>query len=119
MAGASSGTAILAIDQGTTSSRAIVFDLTGAVVAAAQQPLPQHYPADGRVEQDPEDIWRTVLETARQATAKAQGRGFAVAAIGIVNQRETTVVCGTARPASPSTTPSSGRTGAAPAAAAN
>ena len=92
MAGASSGTAILAIDQGTTSSRAIVFDLTGAAVATAQQPLPQHYPADGLVEQDPEDLWRTVLDTARQAVAAAQGRGFAVAAIGIVNQRETTVL---------------------------
>ncbi|MXY39487.1 MAG: glycerol kinase GlpK [Rhodospirillaceae bacterium] len=86
------GAAILAIDQGTTSSRAIAFDLGGGIVASAQQPLPQHFPRDGWVEQDPEDIWRTVLETARQAVAEAQGKGFAVAAIGIVNQRETTVV---------------------------
>ena len=86
------GAAILAIDQGTTSSRAIAFDLGGDIVASAQQPLPQHFPRDGRVEQDPEDIWRTALATAREATARAQGRGFAVAAIGIVNQRETTVV---------------------------
>ena len=92
MAGDSSGTALLAIDQGTTSSRAIVFDLSGGVVATAQQPLPQQFPDDGRVEQDPEDIWRTVLETARQAIVEAQGRGFAVAAVGIVNQRETTLV---------------------------
>ena len=92
MAGATSGPAILAIDQGTTSSRAIVFDCAGGIVATAQQPLPQHFPRDGWVEQDPEDIWRTVLDTARQAVAGAQGRGFAVAAAGIVNQRETTIV---------------------------
>ncbi len=84
--------AILAIDQGTTSSRAIAFDPSGVVVGAAQEPLPQHFPRDGWVEQDPEDIWRTVLETSRQAMAEAQGRGFAIAAIGIVNQRETTVL---------------------------
>ena len=86
------GAAILAIDQGTTSSRAIAFDLGGGIVGSAQAPLPQHFPRDGWVEQDPEDIWRTVLATAREAIAEAQGRGFAVAALGIVNQRETTVV---------------------------
>lgn len=84
--------AILAIDQGTTSSRAIAFDLNGGVAGAAQQPLPQHYPRDGWVEQDPEDIWRTVLDTARRAAAEARSKGFSLAAIGIVNQRETTVV---------------------------
>ena len=84
--------AILAIDQGTTSSRAIAFDLAGGIVAAARQPLLQQFPRDGRVEQDPEDIWRTALETARQAVAEARGKGFAIAAIGIVNQRETTVL---------------------------
>ena len=100
MAGASSGPAVLAIDQGTTSSRAIVFDRAGGIVATAQQPLPQHFPRDGWVEQDPEDIWRTVLETARQAIAGAEARGFALAAVGIVNQRETTVLWdrGTGRP---------------------
>ena len=86
------GAAILAIDQGTTSSRAIAFDLGGNVVVSAQQPLPQHFPRDGWVEQDPEDIWRTVLDTARQAAAEARAKGFALAAVGIVNQRETTVV---------------------------
>ncbi|MCY4396369.1 MAG: glycerol kinase GlpK [Rhodospirillaceae bacterium] len=84
--------AILAIDQGTTSSRAIAFDPSGGVIASAQQPLPQRFPRDGWVEQDPEDIWRTVLETSRQALVEARGKGFTVAAIGIVNQRETTVV---------------------------
>ena len=92
MAPEGSGPAILAIDQGTTSSRAIAFDLSGGIVGAAQQPLPQHFPRDGWVEQDPEDIWQTALETSRQAMAEAQERGYAIAAIGIVNQRETTVV---------------------------
>ncbi|MXW91186.1 MAG: glycerol kinase GlpK [Rhodospirillaceae bacterium] len=86
------GAAILAIDQGTTSSRAIAFDRAGGIVATAQLPLPQHFPRDGWVEQDPEDIWRTVLDTARQAAAEAQGKGFDIAAVGIVNQRETTVL---------------------------
>ena len=92
MAPDSTRPAILAIDQGTTSSRAIAFDPSGVVVGAAQELLPQHFPRDGWVEQDPEDIWRTVLETSRRAMAEAQGRGFAIAAIGIVNQRETAVV---------------------------
>ncbi len=82
---------ILAIDQGTTSSRAIVFDRAGRVVADAQEEFPQHYPQDGWVEHDPEDIWATTLETARKAFADAEKLGE-VAAIGVTNQRETTVI---------------------------
>ena len=82
---------ILAIDQGTTSSRAIVFDSAGAIVARAQAEFPQHYPRDGWVEHDPEDIWKTTLDTARAAFAEAEKSGK-VAAIGVANQRETTIV---------------------------
>src|SRR3546814_8111558 len=83
---------VLAIDQGTTSSRAIVFDETGAALAVAQNELTQHYPADGWVEHDAEDIWRDVQSVMREAVAKAGLRGGDIAAIGITNQRETTVV---------------------------
>ncbi|MEO1135128.1 MAG: glycerol kinase GlpK [Pseudomonadota bacterium] len=83
---------ILAIDQGTTSSRAIVFDQAGRAVSQSQAEFPQHYPQDGWVEHNPEDIWRTTLETARSALASAEETGGDVAAIGITNQRETTVV---------------------------
>ena len=62
---------ILAIDQGTTSSRALVFDAELNVVASAQQEFQQHYPQPGWVEHDPDDIWRTVLATARAALADA------------------------------------------------
>ncbi|MGE0667604.1 MAG: glycerol kinase GlpK [Sphingomonadales bacterium] len=86
------GTAILAIDQGTTSSRALVFDLSGNVVALAQKELTQHYPADGWVEHDAEEIWDDTLAMCRLALAEATEKGFAVACIGITNQRETTVV---------------------------
>jgi glycerol kinase len=83
---------LLAIDQGTTSSRAIAFDQKAHVVAVAQQEFPQHYPADGWVEHDPEDIWRTTLAVAKEAIAKAEAKGGAVVAIGVTNQRETTLV---------------------------
>jgi len=83
---------ILAIDQGTTSSRAIVFDSAGRIVSTAQEEFAQHYPANGHAEHDPEDIWRTVLETARKAFTEAEKTGGSVAAIGITNQRETTVL---------------------------
>lgn len=83
---------ILAIDQGTTSSRAIVFRADMGIAAIAQQEFPQHYPESGRVEHDAEDIWRTVLATARDALAKAGLAARDVAGIGITNQRETTVV---------------------------
>jgi len=85
-------TAILAIDQGTTSSRAIAFDARANAVAAAQREFPQIYPANGWVEHDPEVIWTTTLEVARQAFEAAEARGCHVAAIGITNQRETTLV---------------------------
>jgi glycerol kinase len=83
---------VLAIDQGTTSSRAIVFDGGGLPVAVAQKELTQHYPADGWVEHDAEEIWRDVQSVMREAVAKAGLRGGDIAAIGITNQRETTVV---------------------------
>ena len=83
---------ILALDQGTTSSRAIVFDDQANIVTTAQQEFPQIYPETGWVEHDPEAIWSTTLETARQAVQDAARQAMKVAAIGITNQRETTVV---------------------------
>lgn len=83
---------LLAIDQGTTSSRAIVFDRAANIHAQAQSEFPQHYPQDGWVEHEPEDLWRTSLAVARQALARAEAAGGRVAAIGIANQRETTLV---------------------------
>jgi glycerol kinase len=83
---------VLAIDQGTTSSRAIVFRADGTIAAIAQQELPQHFPQSGWVEHDPEDLWRTVLSTCREAIAKAGLAATDIAAIGITNQRETTLV---------------------------
>ncbi|MCI5046300.1 MAG: glycerol kinase GlpK [Aquisalinus sp.] len=83
---------LLAIDQGTTSSRAIVFSLRGDIVAVSQQEFPQIYPAEGWVEHDPEAIWETTLKTAREAVAEAENKGGTVQAIGITNQRETTIV---------------------------
>ncbi len=83
---------ILAIDQGTTSSRAIVFALDGTVVSVSQREFRQIYPADGWVEHDPEEIWATTLAVSQEALAEAGAAGVSVAAIGITNQRETTVV---------------------------
>ena len=83
---------ILAIDQGTTSSRAILFDAALRLVASAQQEFPQAYPAPGWVEHDPADLWATVLATARAAIAKAGIAPGDIAAIGITNQRETTLI---------------------------
>jgi len=83
---------ILAIDQGTTSSRAIVFDESASIVAVAQAEFPQIFPQAGWVEHDPEAIWRTTLATARAAVAEAEAKGGRVAAVGVTNQRETTVV---------------------------
>jgi glycerol kinase len=85
-------TYLLALDQGTSSSRSIVFNAQGQVVAQAQQELTQHYPQSGWVEHDPLEIWRTQLATARQALAKAGINARDVCALGITNQRETTVV---------------------------
>ncbi len=83
------GGAVLAIDQGTTSSRAIVFDDTLRLCGSGQQEFPQHFPASGWVEHDVEDIWTTVLATARTAIAGAKLIPQNIAAIGITNQRET------------------------------
>lgn len=83
---------ILAIDQGTTSSRAILFDRQGQVAAVAQQEFPQHFPQDGWIEHDPEDIWDSVVATCREVLAKAQVSAEQIDGVGITNQRETTVV---------------------------
>ncbi|MBP3981885.1 glycerol kinase GlpK [Acidovorax sp. JG5] len=85
-------TYLLALDQGTSSSRSIVFDERGHIVAQAQLELPQIYPRPGWVEHDPQEIWRTQLATAREALAKAGIAASAVRAVGITNQRETTVL---------------------------
>ena len=83
---------ILALDQGTTSSRAIVFGAELAIKGLAQREFAQFYPASGWVEHDPEDIWRTTVETARQAIAGAGPAARDIAAVGITNQRETCLV---------------------------
>jgi glycerol kinase len=83
---------ILAIDQGTTSTRSIVFDRNQAMLASAQEEFPQHFPAPGEVEHDPEDIWRTTVDTVRRALAEAKITAADVAGLGITNQRETTLV---------------------------
>ena len=84
--------AILALDQGTTSSRAIVFDHDGSIVAIAQQEFPQIFPQAGWVEHDANEIWRTQLDTAKSVLEKAGMTAADIAAIGITNQRETTVI---------------------------
>ena len=83
---------VLAIDQGTTSSRAIVFDGSYRVCGVTQQEFPQHFPRSGWVEHDPEDLWRTALATMRGALAAAKLSASDIAAIGITNQRETTLI---------------------------
>ncbi len=83
---------ILALDQGTTSSRAIVFDRAGAAVAVAQREYPQGYPFPGHVTHDAEDIWESQLGVAREVLEAVPGGAAAVAAVGIANQRETTIV---------------------------
>ena len=85
-------TYILAIDQGTTSSRAILFDTDLRPVASAQEEFPQHFPASGWVEHDPADLWSTVAATTRAAMERAGATAGQIAAIGITNQRETTLV---------------------------
>jgi glycerol kinase len=83
---------LLALDQGTSSSRSIVFDADGRIVAMAQEELPQIYPQPGWVEHDPREIWRTQLATARQALAQAKLDAKTIRSIGITNQRETTML---------------------------
>lgn len=85
-------THILSLDQGTTSSRAIVFDASLQICAVAQQEFPQHYPNSGWVEHDPMDLWSSTAATARAAIEKAGLRAQDIAAIGITNQRETTLI---------------------------
>src|SRR5260370_3052196 len=83
---------LLAIDQGTTSTRAILFDAALTPVATAQQEFAQLYPAPGLVEHDPEAIWSTTLATARAALDQAGASAREVAALGITNQRETALI---------------------------
>ena len=83
---------IMAIDQGTTSSRAIVFAHDGSVLAAAQEPFIQHFPQPGWVEHDPENIWATQLRCCRAALEASGLRAAELAAIGIANQRETVLL---------------------------
>jgi glycerol kinase len=83
---------VLALDQGTTSSRAIVFGPKGTIAGADQREFRQHFPQDGWVEHDPRDIWETQLATARNAMRSAGAAASDIAAIGITNQRETTIV---------------------------
>ena len=94
---------ILALDQGTTSSRSLVFDRHGRVRGAAQQEFPQHFPRPGWVEHDPEDLWATIRRTALAAVAEANLTARDLAAIGLTNQRETTLLWDrrTGRPLAP------------------
>ena len=83
---------LLVIDQGTTSTRSIVFDAAGQPLATAQREFSQHYPRPGWVEHDPEDLWNSTIETARQALAEAGIGADGIAGLGITNQRETVIV---------------------------
>jgi glycerol kinase len=98
-----SGRTVLALDQGTTSSRAIIFDQTGRQVALAQREFPQGYPFPGHVTHDAEDIWQSQLAVAREAIEQVPGGAASIAALGVTNQRETTVVWerATGRPVAP------------------
>ena len=83
---------VLAIDQGTTSTRAMLFRADTTIAATAQREFPQHFPADGEVEHDPEDLWSTTVVTCRDAIGSAGATAKDIVAIGITNQRETTLV---------------------------
>ncbi len=83
---------IISLDQGTTSSRAIIFDKNGKVVSMAQKEFQQYYPQSGWVEHDADEIWSSQLSVATEAVAKARLKADSIAAIGITNQRETTIV---------------------------
>ncbi|MEC8042899.1 MAG: FGGY family carbohydrate kinase, partial [Pseudomonadota bacterium] len=80
------------IDQGTTSSRAILFNEDGTILAQQSAEFPQHFPADGWVEHDPEDIWQTTVDVTSAMVAEARSRGSMPLAIGITNQRETAII---------------------------
>src|SRR5512139_2210655 len=83
---------LLALDQGTTSSRCLAFDSRGRVIALAQREFAQHFPRDGWVEHDPEDLWRSSLDSLATVVEELASAGHVVAGIGISNQRETTLV---------------------------
>src|ERR1700685_3892514 len=83
---------VLAIDQGTTSTRASLFRADTSIAAFAQQEFPQHFPADGEVEHEPDDLWRTTVECCRGAMQKAGASAHDIVAVGITNQRETTLL---------------------------
>src|SRR5690606_20253984 len=83
---------ILSLDQGTTSSRAIIFDKEGQIVALAQKEFKQYYPQSGWVEHDAQEIWSSQLSVATEVVAKAGLKASSIAAIGITNQRETAVI---------------------------
>ena len=83
---------ILALDQGTTSSRAILFEKSGAVAGVAQREFPQHFPTPGWVEHNPEDIWESQVAVVKEVLEKNWVSPSSIAAIGITNQRETVVV---------------------------
>src|SRR5688572_30419693 len=83
---------VLALDQGTTSSRAILFNHDGTVAGVAQREFPQIFPQPGWVEHDPQDIWASQIAVAAEVLGRAQVRPRDIAAIGITNQRETTVI---------------------------
>ena len=83
---------ILALDQGTTSSRAIVFDHSGKICSVAQKEFTQHFPKPGWVEHDPNEIWSSEAAVIAEAISAIDINGLDIAAIGITNQRETTIV---------------------------
>ena len=83
---------VLAIDQGTTSTRTILFRANTSIAVVAQQEFPQHFPADGEVEHEPEDLWSSTLSTCRAVLYQAGVSDRDIAAIGIANQRETTLL---------------------------
>ena len=107
---------VMALDAGTTSNRCILFDAAGQICSVAQREFTQFFPQPGWVEHDGDEIFTTVLQVAQQAMANIGATAADIAAIGITNQRETTLV-GTGTPESLSTTPSSG-SAAGPAASA-
>ena len=84
--------AILALDQGTTSSRAILFDVKGSVLGVAQKEFEQHFPQPGWVEHDPEEIWLAAANTLKEVSERMEEMGHDIVCIGITNQRETSII---------------------------
>lgn len=103
---------IMALDQGTTSSRCILFDHAGKIVTMAQKEFTQIYPQPGWVEQNPREIWSSQMSVAIEAMANIGASSKNIRAIGITNQRETTISSGIKRPGNPYTMRSSGSAGA-------